>query len=208
MFGITDLGLFIIAGLMLNITPGVDMLYIIRHAGSQGLRAAIVAILGINTGCMIHLCIAVMGLSALLITSSLAFTFIKYLGGAYLIYLGIHLLWQKKHSADLPISSEHTDLIVVFKQGVLINLLNPKIALFFLAFIPQFIDASNTQKSLAFMLLGLIFNINGILVALIIAWLAVKTKRSMITLKNGGRLFKNIIGVGFIFLGIKLVIER
>ena len=208
MFGITDFGLFIIAGLLLNLTPGVDMLYVIHRAGSQGLKAGFVACLGIACGCLIHIFFAVIGLSALLSASSLAFMIIKYLGAAYLIYLGLTLVFRQNEVSMQAVTNEAVHLRDVFKQGVLINVLNPKIAVFFLAFIPQFIDVSSTQKPLAFLLLGLIFNLNSTVIITFVAWLTVRVKHKFKLIGGQGRYIKTILGAGFIALGAKLAVDR
>ena len=208
MFGINELSLFIVAGLLLNITPGVDMLYVMHRAGSEGFKSGVVASLGIAGGCIVHICFAVIGLSALIAASSTAFTVIKYIGAAYLVYLGITMLFQSKPTSSPQNFSTQTNLWKVFKQGVLINALNPKVALFFLAFIPQFIDASSTQKPLAFLILGLIFNFNGTIVLVIVAWITSKIKNAFKSVGGSRIVLKRILGFGFIGLGAKLALER
>ena len=148
------------------------------------------------------------GLSALLAASSFAFTVIKYVGAAYLIYLGLTMIFRQSELSTHTIASETIDLMDVFKQGVLINVLNPKIALFFLAFIPQFIDTSSTQKPLAFLLLGLIFNLNSTVIITFVAWLTVRVKNNFKLIGGQGRTIKKILGVGFIALGTRLAIDR
>lgn len=160
MFGITDLYLFIIAGMLLNITPGVDMLYILNKTFSHGFKSAIAASLGISTGCLFHVFLVVVGLSALLQASPTAFMFVKYLGVGYLIYLGIVLLLKSsKNQKDLQNKNTKTneDLKKIFTNGVLINILNPKVALFFITFLPQFVSETSEQKGMALLSLGLIF---------------------------------------------------
>lgn len=208
MFGVTDFFLFIIAGLLLNLTPGVDMLYVIHRAGSHGLKAGFVACLGIAGGCLIHIFFAVIGLSAMLAASSLAFMVIKYLGAAYLIYLGLTMMFSQPQVSTQTIATQAINLIEIFKQGVLINVLNPKIAVFFLAFIPQFIEANSTQKPMAFLLLGLIFNLNSTVIMMVVVWLTVKAKDTFKLMGGQGRYIKKILGVGFIALGAKLAIDR
>lgn len=164
MLGIHDLALFIVSGLLLNMMPGPDSLLIMLRSGSQGWRAGSVAALGIGTGTMVHVLAAALGLSALLSTSAELFTVIKLMGALYLVYLGLSMFWQgaKMPSATnaavpLPVLSYGR----IFRQGLLTNVLNPKVALFFLAFVPQFIAPDAPQKALAFILLGCIFNLNG-----------------------------------------------
>ncbi len=175
MFGIHDLPLFIAAGLLLNITPGPDMMYIAGRTASQGLKSGLAAVLGICAGCLVHTFAAAVGLSAILMTSAEAFFAVKLIGAAYLVYVGISLLREKEAGAlsvdgALPASSAKR----VFWQGFLTNVLNPKVALFFLAFLPQFIAADSPDKPIAFVLLGVIFIANSLFVtvgfALLVAY--------------------------------------
>jgi len=164
MLGIHDLPLFIASGLLLNITPGADSLYIVTRSVTQGVRAGIAAVLGISTGCYVHIVAAALGLSALLSTSASVFMLVKLVGAAYLVYVGISLLRQRPSTVPdslVPVST--LPLRKIFAQGFLTNVLNPKVALFFLAFVPQFIDPAAPSKALAFLALGVIFNVNGTL---------------------------------------------
>jgi threonine/homoserine/homoserine lactone efflux protein len=133
--------LFALAGLLLNLTPGNDMLYVASRSAGQGVRAGIISSLGIMTGCLVHLTFAAAGLSAILASSATAFSIIKYAGACYLVYLGIKAILSKKAAglerAEKTVAASGRR---IFWQGVLTNVLNPKVALFFLAFLPQFID--------------------------------------------------------------------
>ena len=206
MFGTHDLALFIVAGLLLNITPGPDMIYIASRTASQGLRAGVAAILGINAGCLVHTLAAAIGLSALLQTSAQAFTIIKLIGAVYLLYVGVTMLLERRsdstdHASDGAAVLPLADSKRIFWQGFLTNVLNPKVALFFLAFLPQFIAADSTQKPLAFLFLGCLFIFNATFVVLAFAWMVSKahgrvsrTARVAIWLNRGcGALF---VGVG------------
>jgi threonine/homoserine/homoserine lactone efflux protein len=171
MYGIHDLALFIISGLLLNIMPGPDSLLIMTRSATQGWRAGSAAALGIGAGTMIHVFAAALGLSALLSTSAAAFTVVKWVGAAYIIYVGIGMLRAKLRGdagpqadqATAPAATTRLPYRKIFFQGFLTNVLNPKVALFFLAFVPQFISADSTSKPLAFIILGFIFNFNGML---------------------------------------------
>ncbi|QGZ41068.1 threonine/homoserine/homoserine lactone efflux protein [Pseudoduganella flava] len=165
MFGIHDLGLFIVSGLLLNIMPGPDSLLIMARSAAQGWRAGVAAALGIGTGTMVHVLAAAVGLSALLATSATAFTVVKWVGAAYIVWCGIGMLRARLRSeaVDAPPPPPPLPLRRIYAQGFLTNVLNPKVALFFLAFVPQFIDADATNKPLAFVILGCIFNFNGML---------------------------------------------
>jgi threonine/homoserine/homoserine lactone efflux protein len=168
MFGIHDLTLFIISGLLLNIMPGPDNLLIMTRSATQGWRAGSAAALGIGTGTMVHVLAAALGLSAVLSTSAAAFTVVKWVGAAYIVYMGIGMLRAKLRddaddSALVARAAQPLAWRKIYLQGFLTNVLNPKVALFFLAFVPQFIHADSSSKPLAFIILGTIFNFNGML---------------------------------------------
>ena len=180
---IDQLLLFIGAGLLLNLTPGPDVVYIVSHALKSGARAGIVAALGITAGCFVHIFAAAVGVSALLAASATAFTMLKWIGAAYLVWVGLKLLLVKAQDAiDLGATEPRGDwtpeLKSIFFRGFATNALNPKVALFFLAFLPQFIGPAIEHKSLAFLLLGLLFNFNGLWVnmgwAVAAAWLSAR----------------------------------
>ncbi|SFV15806.1 LysE family translocator [Pseudoduganella namucuonensis] len=184
MYGIHDLTLFIVSGLLLNIMPGPDSLLIMARSATQGWRAGCAAALGIGAGTMVHVTAAAVGISALLATSAAAFSVVKWVGAAYIIYMGVGMLRARlkpeAEPGDRP-SAPHTSAEFgaadrgsvpglkpqaygrIFAQGFLTNVLNPKVALFFLAFVPQFISADSSNKAAAFFILGCIFNVNGML---------------------------------------------
>jgi threonine/homoserine/homoserine lactone efflux protein len=206
MLGTHDLALFVIAGLLLNITPGPDMLYVMGRSIANGWRAGCAAAFGIGAGCLLHIVAAAVGLSALLTTSALAFTIVKIAGAVYLCYVGITLLFsskpQIKSASDTPATAA-----AVFIQGFLTNVLNPKVALFFLAFVPQFIAADAPQKWLSFLFLGAIFNFNGTLWNVGVAWFAA---RAGSRLRDSALVvwLSRCIGGFFVFFGIKLALSR
>ena len=173
--------LFIAAGWLLNLTPGPDVLYIVTQSLRSGAKAGVVAGLGVTAGCFVHIFAAALGVSALLAASATAFSVLKYVGAAYLLWVGIKILLARapQPAPDLvaaPQGAGSRDLAAVFRGGFLTNVLNPKVALFFLAFVPQFIAPDAGNKALAFVLLGVIFNVNAIPVnsgwALAAAWMA------------------------------------
>src|SRR4029077_3107543 len=133
------------ASLMLNLTPGNDMMYVASRSTGQGIKAGIVSSFGIMGGCLVHAIAAVAGLSAIIAKSATAFDIIKYVGAAYLIYLGIKSWLNKKSSFRLTDKIESATYKKIFWQGVITNVLNPKVALFFLAFLPPFIDISSAH---------------------------------------------------------------
>lgn len=206
MLGIHDLSLFIISGLLLNITPGADSLYIASRGATQGVRAGVVAALGIGAGCFVHILAAALGLSAVLAASATAFSIIKYVGAAYLIYVGISLLRTRTGAAATRVL-EPAPLRTVFSQGFLTNVLNPKVALFFLAFVPQFIDPASPHKALAFIVLGALFNFNGTLWCLFLAWASARVG-SMGVGRTASAWFSRAVGAVFVALGLRLALGR
>ncbi|MBU0943162.1 MAG: LysE family translocator [Proteobacteria bacterium] len=207
MFGVVDLGVFVLAGLLLNITPGVDVLYVTNRSVVQGSKAGVVAALGVGAGCVVHVLAAALGLSMILVSSALAFSVIKYAGAAYLLYLGIttFLSLQEKKGRE-PRSSSPLPLLKIFWQAALVNILNPKVALFFMALLPQFVSPRAESPALAFLFLGALFNVNGTLVnilfALFASTLALKIKPGT-TLP---RLLKSLVGGLFVVLGLRLAL--
>ena len=203
MLGTHDLVVFVISGLLLNITPGADSLYIATRSASQGGRAGVAAVLGIGLGCCVHIVAAALGLSAVLATSATAFTFVKLAGAAYLVYVGVSLLRTRSAPAQSAAGVAPASWRKIVAQGFLTNVLNPKVALFFLAFVPQFIDSSAANKPLAFLFLGSIFAFNGVLWCLFLAWAATRVgalgfgRRTALWFSRG-------VGALFVVLGLRL----
>jgi len=204
--GIHDLPLFVVAGLLLNLTPGADLLYVAGNTATGGRRAGMLAALGLGAGCLVHVTLAALGLSALLAASDLAFTLVKWVGAAYLVWMGVGMLRSRGTAASTPSA---IDPRRVFWRGVLTNALNPKVALFFLAFLPQFIAPQGTHPALAFALLGLVFTVNGTLVTLAMAWLGSLAKERLAGNANVGQLgvwLQRAAGAMFVVLGVKLAV--
>jgi threonine/homoserine/homoserine lactone efflux protein len=207
MLGIHDLGLFVAAGLLLNITPGPDNAYITGRSLQLGWRGGAAAAIGDGCGCLVHVFATAVGLSALLAASSVAFNAIKLIGGAYLCYMGVRMLLSRGETETAGQGSAPTvTLRQVFWQGALTNVLNPKIALFFLAFLPQFVDADAPHKPFAFLLLGVIFVLNGTVWCLGVAAFAAKAAARM--RRSGGlmRWLNRGIGALFVYLGIRVAL--
>ena len=159
---IQQLPLFVVAGLLLNITPGVDMALVLRCSAAQGFRAGAAAALGISAGCWVHIVAAALGVSALLASSPTAFVLMRWLGAAYLVLLGIALLRSRVATGAGRQRTDRTgDWRRLFVQGFFTNALNPKVALFFLAFVPQFMHADAAHPAWAFVLLGLKLALGG-----------------------------------------------
>ncbi len=204
--------LFLLSGLLLNMTPGADMLFIMSRSAGQGVRAGAMAALGVGAGCLVHVTAAAVGLSALIAASDLAFSVVKWLGAAYLVWLGMGLLRSKPQTQGLqgavtaPVAAP---LRAVFWQGVLTNVLNPKIVLFFLAFLPQFVGPSAHGQGWAFLLLGVVFTVNGTLFNLGVAWVAARARGRMADVGRMRRLawwVRRLTGVMFIGLGLRLAL--
>ena len=209
MFGIQDLGVFIAAGLMLNIMPGPDSLLIMTRSAGQGWKAGSAAALGIGAGTFVHIFAAALGLSAVLATSATAFTVVKLIGAAYIMYMAFGLLRSRPGQArEAAAALPALPFRKIFAQGFLTNVLNPKVALFFLAFVPQFISLEAPNKALAFIVLGCIFNINGML------WchaLALFTAQASARIKPPAAVtlwLNRATGGLFIWLGVKLALSK
>ncbi|WP_108126567.1 LysE family translocator [Saccharospirillum mangrovi] len=177
MLGINDLWLFVISGIVLNILPGPDSLYIVSRSASQGFKAGSAASLGIGSGTFVHIFAAALGLSAVLATSATAFTVVKIVGALYLISIAVPMIFSRVRQTQTVQTVAPTRLSKIYRQGFLTNALNPKVALFFLAFVPQFIDPASDNKALAFIVLGLIFNLNGMIWAHLLAWTSAHASR-------------------------------
>jgi threonine/homoserine/homoserine lactone efflux protein len=206
MLGIHEFWLFIISGLLLNVTPGPDTAYIVGRSVQLGWRGGAAAALGICAGCLVHVFAAAIGLSALLAASSAAFSLVKWAGAAYLCYMGVKMLLSRPHAPveDAPAGSDVISLGQVFWQGALTNVLNPKVALFFLAFLPQFVAADSPHKAAAFVLLGLIFIFNGTLWCLGVAAFAA---RAAGRIRQSGRALlwiNRALGGLFVCLGVRI----
>lgn len=208
MLGIHDLPLFIVSSLALIVTPGPDTAYVVGRSAQLGWRGGAAASIGISCGCMVHVTACAAGLSALLAASAAAFTIVKWVGAAYLCYIGITMLLARRAADTAPVERESkaVSLRRVFGQGVLTNVLNPKVALFFLAFLPQFVAADAPHKALAFLLLGSIFIFNGTLWCLLIAAFAARTARRIAQSGNLMVWINRTLGGMFVYLGIRLAL--
>lgn len=209
MFGIENYIGFIAAGIVLNLTPGADTMYILTRSISQGRKAGIYSVLGITTGGLIHTVFASLGLSIILAQSATAFAIVKYVGVVYLVYLGIKMIADKKNSFDNNNQDiEKLDLKKIYRQGVLTNVLNPKVALFFLAFLPQFINPDYVTGTLPFMILGVTFMTTGTLWCLFLAYTASLITKTLRKNDKIGMIMQKVSGLIFIGLGIRLLTQK
>lgn len=206
---IHDLPLFVVSGLLLNISPGPDALYIIGRSATQGVRAGTMAALGVGAGCLVHIAAATVGMSAILERSAAAFTVLKGIGAAYLVYIGLTMLrTARPATADAAPDARTWPLRTIFAQGFLTNVLNPKVALFFLAFLPQFIDSHAAGQALAFLLLGLIFNLDGTLWNLLLAWSAARMAARVRRAAAARAWLERVLGGALVLLGLRLALSR
>ena len=151
-----SLAVFVLAALALLLVPGPAVLYIVARSIHQGRRAGLASVLGIHVGTLVHIAAATVGLSALVVSSAVAFTAVKVAGAVYLVALGLWTLFSGGAETEIALGGERR-LRRVFAQGIVVNVLNPKTALFFLAFLPQFVDADAAHPALQIAFLGLLF---------------------------------------------------
>jgi len=208
MLGTQDLWLFITAGIALNLVPGQDFIFIASRSASQGFRAGSVAALGVGAGTLVHIFAAAFGISALLATSENAYSVIKVLGGLYLLYMGLSMLLKRATransvAASLSTSSNKT----ILYQGFLTNALNPKVALFFIAFVPQFIASDSNNISLSFLFLGFLFSFNGFIWCLIVAWFSANISAKLKHQAHLKRWSNTLAGGLFTYFGISLLLS-
>jgi threonine/homoserine/homoserine lactone efflux protein len=207
--GIENLFVFVGTGILLNLYPGPDTLYIVGRSLSQGRSAGISAALGIGSGGLVHTLLGAFGFSAILATSAHAFTLLKIAGCCYLIYQGVLLFiaGSRRSVGDFGKFSK-AGLLQIYRQGAITNILNPKVAVFFLAFLPQFVSISSPYKPLSFIILGLIFMTTGTIWCLAVAIFASSFGRQFQQTRERASKLQKINGILFILLGLKLATAR
>jgi threonine/homoserine/homoserine lactone efflux protein len=206
--GLHDLPLFALTVLVLNATPGVDLVFTVSRTLQHGVRTGLAGAAGISAGCVVHALAAAFGLAALLAVSATAFTVLKGLGAAYLVWLAVGML----RSALATPAARTADAVAVaavplgrvFRQGLLTNVLNPKVALFFLAFLPQFIDADASHKTLSFLALGGWFVLQSALFLAALVLLTARLRHLGRGSATTGRWLNGLGGVLFLGLAAKL----
>lgn len=204
MIPLSALPFFLLACWALNIVPGPDMLYVIARSANQGRRAGLASALGIAGGCIVQTTLVALGLAGILAAVPLAYEVVKFVGAGYLIYLGIRCILSRQNMLAAQPQMEQTDLWRVFAQGVLTNVLNPKVALFFLAFLPQFTSPAYGSVPLQIVTLGMLFNISGTLVNVIVALLAGSLGSWLKRHTRASRVLNWLTGSIFIGLGVRL----
>ena len=208
MFGTDNLPLFVASGILLNLTPGQDTLYIVGRSVSQGPRAGLLSVLGIVSGSVIHTCAAAFGLSAILATSAHAFVVVKLAGAGYLAYLGINMLLERASAGRAVAEFKVEPDWAIYRAALLTNVLNPKVALFFLSFLPQFVAPTADSRVLSFLFLGSVFIVNGTLWCLFLVWAASAMSQRLRASSSAGLVLRRATGVIFVGLGVKLAVGK
>ena len=208
MFGTEHLPLFIVSGILLNLTPGQDTLYIVGRSVSQGRRAGLLSVLGIVSGLVVHTLAAAFGLSTILAASAEAFVLVKLAGALYLTYLGVAMLLERPSASGTQPGAEPERAWAIYRAGLVTNVLNPKIALFFLAFLPQFVAPTADSRVLTFLFLGAVFIFNGTVWCLVLVWAASTMSRRLRERPSSGLLLKRATGAIFVALGVRLAVSK
>jgi threonine/homoserine/homoserine lactone efflux protein len=197
----------LLASIALALTPGLDTFYILTRSGREGHVVGLAAVLGINTGCIVHTLAAVLGISAILMTSALAFTVLKYLGAAYLVWIGLRMLLSRATTRK-PTETRGRGLGAAFRQGMLTNVLNPKVALFFLAFLPQFVSMHAAHPQFGLMLLGLSVIGTGLIWSTVLALMGGRIHRLLNTKPKIGQWMDRVCGTVLLGFGVKLALQQ
>jgi threonine/homoserine/homoserine lactone efflux protein len=205
--GIQHYEAFLLASIALNLTPGLDTFYILTRSGREGHAVGMAAALGINAGCIVHTLAAVLGISAILMTSALAFSVLKYLGAAYLMWIGVRMLLSRGTTRPAT-ETRGVGLAAAFRQGMLTNVLNPKVALFFLAFLPQFVSMQAAHPQLGLVLLGLSFIGTGLTWSTVLALMGGRIHRLLTTQPRLGQWMDRLCGTVLLAFGVKLALQQ
>jgi RhtB (resistance to homoserine/threonine) family protein len=201
--------LFIGASIILCIVPGPDMIYLLSRTIAQGKKAGFAAALGINLGGYFHLTAAILGISAIIATSAIAFTILKYCGAAYLIYIGFKAILSNSSSAiDSSDNEAQLSIKSIFWQGFISDVLNPKVAIFFISLLPQFIQADNNNTFTQLIILGITVNIIALLINFVLVWFSHSVSSNLRQSNRVSKVLNNVMGTIFISLGLKLATEQ
>ncbi|PEA53983.1 homoserine lactone transporter [Bacillus pseudomycoides] len=204
MYGIINYEVFLITGILLNFIPGADTMYIVGRSISQGRKAGVYSVFGIITGSLVHTLLVAFGLSIILTKSIILFNTIKIIGVIYLVYLGIRMMIDKTNINFQANASSKLNIRKIYVQGFLTSITNPKVALFFIAFLPQFID-TKASSPISFIILGLTFTITGLLWCLFIAYFSSFVTKKLRGNEKVGMVLNKITGMIFIGMGLKLL---
>ncbi|KPU51613.1 LysE family translocator [Bacillus wiedmannii] len=203
MYGIINYEVFLLTGILLNLIPGADTMYIVGRSISQGRKAGVYSVLGIITGSLVHTLLVAFGLSIILTKSIVLFNTIKVIGVIYLVYLGIKMILDKTNVA-FQASPNKLNIRKIYVQGLLTSLTNPKVSLFFIAFLPQFID-TKASGPMPFIILGLTFTVTGLLWCLFVAYFSAYVTKKLRGNQKVGMILNKITGLIFIGMGLKLL---
>ncbi len=207
MTGIIHFETFLLTGILLNLTPGNDTIFILTKSIGQGKKAGIISALGIGTGSIIHTILAAFGLSIIIAKSILLFNIIKYAGVVYLFYIGFKMLTDKSQlNTDTTTGNKSTNYLKIYRDGIFTNVLNPKVALFFIAFLPQFIDPTIKNAVLPFITLGITFITTGTIWCLLLATFASSIFARLKNNKKVSTYINKICGIALIGLGVKVAL--
>lgn len=204
MYGIINYEVFLITGILLNLIPGADTMYIVGRSISQGRKAGVYSVFGIITGSLVHTLLVAFGLSIILTKSIILFNAIKIIGVIYLVYLGIRMIVDKTNVNFQANVSSKLNIRKIYVQGLLTSLTNPKVALFFIAFLPQFIN-TKASSPISFIILGLTFTVTGLLWCLFIAYFSSYVTKKLRGNEKIGMVLNKITGMIFIGMGLKLL---
>ncbi|TCJ80574.1 UNVERIFIED_ORG: RhtB (resistance to homoserine/threonine) family protein [Bacillus cereus] len=203
MYGIINYEVFLLTGILLNLIPGADTMYIVGRSISQGRKAGVYSVFGIITGSLVHTLLVAFGLSIILTKSIVLFNTIKVIGVIYLVYLGIKMILDKTNVA-FQASSNKLNIRKIYIQGLLTSLTNPKVSLFFIAFLPQFID-TRASGPMPFIILGLTFTVTGLLWCLFVAYFSSYVTKKLRGNQKVGMILNKVTGLIFIGMGLKLL---
>lgn len=210
MFGIEHFLTFVVSAFIFIMAPGIDTIFVLNKSISQGRQSGIYAALGVNSGVLVHTLFASLGLSLIIAQSALAFSIVKYAGAAYLFYLGITKLVTKKHTIALDTASgkEKESRKKSYVSGTLTNVLNPKVALFFMAFFPQFIRPEAINSPLPFIVLGTTYATIGILWFMILTLFTSTFSDKLMSNRNFSKWIDKVSGTAYILLGMKIALVK
>ncbi|MGG0155604.1 LysE family translocator [Bacillus mycoides] len=203
MYGIINYEVFLLTGILLNLIPGADTMYIVGRSISQGRKAGVYSVFGIITGSLVHTLLVAFGLSIILTKSIVLFNTIKVIGVIYLVYLGIKMILDKTNVA-FQASSNKLNIRKIYLQGLLTSLTNPKVSLFFIAFLPQFID-TKASGPMPFIILGITFTVTGLLWCLFVAFFSSYVTKKLRGNQKVGMILNKVTGLIFIGMGLKLL---
>ncbi|PHE95361.1 homoserine lactone transporter [Bacillus wiedmannii] len=203
MYGIINYEVFLLTGILLNLIPGADTMYIVGRSISQGRKAGVYSVFGIITGSLVHTLLVAFGLSIILTKSIVLFNTIKVIGVIYLVYLGMKMILDKTNVA-FQASSNKLNIRKIYLQGLLTSLTNPKVSLFFIAFLPQFID-TKASGPMPFIILGITFTVTGLLWCLLVAFFSSYVTKKLRGNQKVGMILNKVTGIIFIGMGLKLL---